>query len=265
MIYTFDIEDYYKNFCKFQLDESIDFNINFYEQTLEISNYLNKNKIKGIFFILGEVAEYFPNLVKQIHKDNHIIGLHGYDHENINNFTKEKFKKDLKKSIDIFKSIDKNITINHYRSPGFSMLNNINEYYEVLNEMEIYNLQEKYFNLENKKIEIEEKLKLTETATTNQKTASKVLSDLAYAASSGIALIEIKYDGGNTYIIKGDAIDDKTVVDYINSVRKAEIFEKVILEKSSISEENKDIKTFLVKVLVNSELMNSKDIEEGTN
>ena len=78
-------------------------------------------------------------------------------------------------------------------------------------------------------------------------------------------MIEIKYDGGNTYIIKGDAIDDKTVVDYINSVRKAEIFEKVILEKSSISEENKDIKTFLVKVLVNSELMNSKDIEEGTN
>lgn len=139
MIYTFDIEDYYKNFCKFQLNENIEFNNNFYDQTLEISKYLNKNNIIGIFFILGEVAEYFPNLVKQIIKDNHIIGLHGYNHENINNFTKEKFKNDLKKSINIFKSIDKNIKINHYRSPGFSMLNNINEYYEVLNEMKIYN------------------------------------------------------------------------------------------------------------------------------
>lgn len=139
MIYTFDIEDYYKNFCKFQLNETIDFNNNFYRQTLEISKYLNKNKIKGVFYILGEVAEYFPNLVRQIHKDNHIIGIHGYDHKNIKNFTKENFKKDLKKSIDIIKSIDKNILINHYRSPGFSMLNNINEYYEVLNELKIYN------------------------------------------------------------------------------------------------------------------------------
>ncbi len=133
------------------------------------------------------------------------------------------------------------------------------------NEMEIYNLQERYFNLENKKNEISEKLKLTETATTNQQTASKVLSDLAYAASAGIALTEIKYDGGNTYYIKGDAIDDKTVVDYINAVRKKEIFEKVILEKSSISEGNSNIKTFMVKVVVNSELMNSKNISEEVN
>ncbi len=135
--------------------------------------------------------------------------------------------------------------------------NNLETYSQ--NEMEIYNLQEIYFNLENKKNELTDKLKLTETATTNQQTASKVLNDLANAASNGIALDEIKFDGGNIYIVKGRAIDDKTVVNYINELRKKEIFEKVILEKSSIQGET-SIKTFVVKVAVNSELMNSKDI-----
>jgi len=139
MIYTFDIEDYYKNFCKYQLNENINFNNYFFHQTIEISEYLKSKNISGIFYILGEVAENYPELVKKIFKDNHTIGLHGYNHKKINNFTKNEFKNDLKKSIYIFNNIDKKIKINHYRSPSFSMLKNVNEYYEVLNDLKIFN------------------------------------------------------------------------------------------------------------------------------
>lgn len=154
MIYTFDIEDYYKNFCRYQLNENINFNDNFFYQTIGISEHLKSKNIVAIFYILGEVAEHYPELVKKIYSDNHLIGLHGYNHKNINNFTKEDFKNDLLKSINIIKNIDKNIMINHYRSPAFSMLNNINEYYEVLHDLKIFNSSSftntKYNKIKNK-------------------------------------------------------------------------------------------------------------------
>lgn len=137
MKFTFDIEDYYKNFCRYQLNENINFNNDFYYNTIEISNYLKSKNITGIFYILGNVAENYPNLVKVLKDDKHIIGLHGYDHKSLINFTKEDFRNDIDKCIKIFKKIDKNLEINHYRSPGFSMLKNVEDYYEILDEMNI--------------------------------------------------------------------------------------------------------------------------------
>ena len=62
-----------------------------------------------------------------------------------------------------------------YLSYGFYKKININNDELIdysMNEMEINSLQETLFNLQNKK-EIEDKLELTKTATTNQLTAQK--------------------------------------------------------------------------------------------
>lgn len=155
-----------------------------------------------------------------------------------------------------------------YLSYGFYKKININNDELVdysMNEMEINSLQETLFNLQNKKREIEDKLKLTKTATTNQLTAAKVLSDLAYSAGPGIAFVEIKFEGNEMYSIKGEALNDKTVVNYINEVREKEIFNKVVLEKSSIAKEGSKIKTFIVKVYVKPELMNTQNIKGENN
>jgi len=160
------------------------------------------------------------------------------------------------------------IILASYLSYGFYKKININndeltDY--SMNEMEINSLQETLFNLQNKKREIEKKLELTKTATTNQLTAAKVLSDLAYSAGPGIAFVEIKYEGGEMYSVKGEALNDKTVVNYINEVREKVIFNKVVLEKSSIAKEGSKIKTFIVKVYVKPELMNTQNIQEENN
>ena len=155
-----------------------------------------------------------------------------------------------------------------YLSYGFYKKININNDELIdysMNELEINSLQETLFNLQNKKREIENKLELTKTATTNQLTAAKVLSDLAYSAGPGIAFVEIKYEGGEMYSVKGEALNDKTVVNYINEVREKEIFNKVVLEKSSIAKEGSKIKTFIVKVYVKPELMNTQNIQEENN
>ena len=155
-----------------------------------------------------------------------------------------------------------------YLSYGFYKKININNDELIdytMNEMEINSLQETLFNLQNKKRDIEDKLELTKTATTNQLTAAKVLRDLAYSAGPGIAFVEIKYEGGEMYSVKGEALNDRTVVNYINEVREKEIFNKVVLEKSSIAKEGSKIKTFIVKVYVKPELMNTQNIQEENN
>jgi len=43
-------------------------------------NLLSKHKIHATFFVTGQVAKKFPNLVKKISQE-HEVGCHGYEHE----------------------------------------------------------------------------------------------------------------------------------------------------------------------------------------
>ncbi len=47
-----------------------------------ICEVLNKYGIKGTFFTQGTVATKFPNKVAELHNSGHLIGSHGYNHEN---------------------------------------------------------------------------------------------------------------------------------------------------------------------------------------
>ncbi len=49
--------------------------------TPAILECLKELKIPASFFILGENAVRFPEIIKQIQMDGHIIGIHGYTHQ----------------------------------------------------------------------------------------------------------------------------------------------------------------------------------------
>jgi len=48
--------------------------------TTDILNLLSEKEVKGTFFVLGQVAEVFPDLVKDIATRGHELGVHGYNH-----------------------------------------------------------------------------------------------------------------------------------------------------------------------------------------
>jgi len=50
--------------------------------TLEVLELLKSHGAIGTFFINGKSAERFPEIVKAIQKEGHIVGEHGYDHLN---------------------------------------------------------------------------------------------------------------------------------------------------------------------------------------
>lgn len=132
--------------------------------------------------------------------------------------------------------------------------------YDML-KMEIEQLQSQYSSLISEKEKITEQLKLSETATTNQNIAAKVLREIAYQAGFNIVLTNLDFNGQEKYEVKGEALSDADVIKYITRVKETELFENVVLEKSSLAQEGSTIKKFVVKLIIKPELMNSQLVE----
>ncbi|MNK54224.1 Peptidoglycan-N-acetylglucosamine deacetylase [compost metagenome] len=49
--------------------------------TDQVLRILSKNKIKGTFFVLGEQAQRYPEVIRRIADGGHVIGNHTFDHE----------------------------------------------------------------------------------------------------------------------------------------------------------------------------------------
>lgn len=63
--------------------------------TTQILDLLEKRGVAGTFFVLGEVGERFPELVKNIANNGHEIDVHGYHHLQFFRMTPEKAYEEL--------------------------------------------------------------------------------------------------------------------------------------------------------------------------
>jgi polysaccharide deacetylase family protein (PEP-CTERM system associated) len=121
--FTVDVEDWYhicgvEKFISPTMWNELESRVNI--GTEKILNMLSKKNIKGTFFILGYIAELYPDMVKIIFREGHEIATHGYSHETVYKLTHEEFKEDLRKSIDILKNITGQ-NISGYRAPEWSI------------------------------------------------------------------------------------------------------------------------------------------------
>ncbi|OFZ16192.1 MAG: hypothetical protein A2X86_13905 [Bdellovibrionales bacterium GWA2_49_15] len=120
---SFDVEDW---FCVQNMKSIFPFKewskceLRVYENTKYILWCLKKHNAKATFFILGWIAERFPELVSEIAVEGHEIATHGYSHTSILQMTKQEFQKDTEKSITILNNIIQQ-PINGFRAPSFSI------------------------------------------------------------------------------------------------------------------------------------------------
>lgn len=89
--------------------------------TEKLLKLLKKYKTKATFFILGWVAEYYPDLVKKIKNQGHQIGSHGYSHTLVYQQTPEQFRRDLILAADAIEAACGEKP-KAYRAPGFSII-----------------------------------------------------------------------------------------------------------------------------------------------
>jgi polysaccharide deacetylase family protein (PEP-CTERM system associated) len=89
---------------------------------------LNKYNVRATFFVLGEVAEAYPEIVEDIFENGHEIACHAYSHKTLYKLGKDGFEAEIKKSKKILSKFE---TIG-FRAPSFSVNNTTGWVFDIL-------------------------------------------------------------------------------------------------------------------------------------
>jgi polysaccharide deacetylase family protein (PEP-CTERM system associated) len=83
-------------------------------------NLFDEYGVKITFFVLGWIAERYPEIVLAIKNNGHEIGSHSYSHRLVFEMSKKEFAEDLDRSITVLESITKE-KVWYYRAPSYSI------------------------------------------------------------------------------------------------------------------------------------------------
>ena len=73
--------------------------------TQQMLDILNEHNIKGTFFLIGNRALVFPDVVKRMVQDGHIVGNHTQNHPDILKMNKTKTKEEILKAEDVLSAL----------------------------------------------------------------------------------------------------------------------------------------------------------------
>ena len=88
--------------------------------TSRMLELLEQESATATFFVLGWVAERYPDLIRHISEAGHEIAAHGYNHELIPTLTPTQFKQDVLRCKLILEDLT-NQAVLGYRAPSFSI------------------------------------------------------------------------------------------------------------------------------------------------
>lgn len=88
--------------------------------THRILSLFDQHHTYATFFVLGWVAERFPELVREIQACGHEIGSHGYWHSLLYRLTPEQFREDLVRGRDVLEDLTGQSVV-AYRAASFSI------------------------------------------------------------------------------------------------------------------------------------------------
>jgi polysaccharide deacetylase family protein (PEP-CTERM system associated) len=135
-VLTFDVEDWFhildnpstedvESWEKFpsRLDQGLDV----------ILDICKAGGVRATFFILGWVAERYPNAIEKIVRHGHEIGCHSYGHRLVYNQTLDDFRADLERAMDAIEKVA-GVRPESYRAPGFSFRTISVDHYQIMRE-----------------------------------------------------------------------------------------------------------------------------------
>ena len=93
------------------------------QNTNRILDLFAKNNTRGTFFVLGWVAERYPELVRRIVAEGHELASHGYGHQRATQQSRLEFKDDIVKAKQILEDLG-GVQVKGYRAPSYSINKN---------------------------------------------------------------------------------------------------------------------------------------------
>jgi peptidoglycan/xylan/chitin deacetylase (PgdA/CDA1 family) len=89
---------------------------------------LDKHEIKATFFVLGLVAEKYPQLIEDLYKNGHEIAVHAYSHNTLHKLGPVEFENEMKKSMNLLAKYNPI----GFRAPSFSIDNDTKWAFNIL-------------------------------------------------------------------------------------------------------------------------------------
>src|SRR5690242_10876069 len=97
---SIDFEDWYQPFVARSVPGWEAYPSRVPEDTRRLLAVLGKYNVRCTFFVLGEVAEKFPEEIRAIHRAGHEIASHGYRHLPLYAQQPQQFEAEMRKSLD---------------------------------------------------------------------------------------------------------------------------------------------------------------------
>jgi polysaccharide deacetylase family protein (PEP-CTERM system associated) len=90
------------------------------QNTERLLGLLAEHNVKATFFVLGKVAEQYPDLIRSIAAQGHELGVHGYAHRMVHRLTRDEFAAEIDQTLDVLRPLAHGPIIGH-RAPYFSI------------------------------------------------------------------------------------------------------------------------------------------------
>ena len=120
---TIDVEDYFQ-VSAFAAEVPVSrwdsFESRVCHNTNRVLDILATAGTHGTFFVLGWVAERFPQLIKRIHNEGHELASHSHEHRLVYETTPETFTRDLRRARAAIEDAT-GVRVAGYRAPSYSI------------------------------------------------------------------------------------------------------------------------------------------------
>lgn len=121
--FSIDVEDYFQvsSFDPFVTRESwVDWESRVEANTHGLLDLLQKHQVRSICYVLGWVADQFPDLVRRIQESGHVLGSHTYWHRLLYEQGPMTFDMDMAMASSAIEKITQS-PVHHFRAPSFSI------------------------------------------------------------------------------------------------------------------------------------------------
>jgi polysaccharide deacetylase family protein (PEP-CTERM system associated) len=133
--FTVDLEDWYQGLTSTnrQPERWPAYEARLAENTEHLLALLGERGVRATFFVLGPVAEQYPDLVRQIDAAGHELAVHGYWHQRVDRLDPERFAGELDRAVQALSPLASQPVVGH-RAPYFSIDDHSLWALEVLSE-----------------------------------------------------------------------------------------------------------------------------------
>jgi polysaccharide deacetylase family protein (PEP-CTERM system associated) len=118
-VFSIDVEDWYQG-IEIPMDRWDGFERRVTDSMRRLLDLMETYDVTATCFVLGKVAEEHPGLVQRIHEAGHEIATHGYSHAKVYALTPERFRRELRRSIDLLQKLT-GTSVQGHRAPYFSI------------------------------------------------------------------------------------------------------------------------------------------------